>query len=55
MNQAQGVMSADHIHYQRKIRFLVPKLPGKLAGGCPGLKADMQGHARGYIFFDGFM
>ncbi len=41
MNQAQGVMSADHIHYQRKTRFLVPKLPGKLAGGCPGLKADM--------------
>jgi hypothetical protein len=48
-------MPADHIHYQCKIRFLVPKLPGKLAGGCPGLKADMQSHARGCDIFDGIM
>jgi hypothetical protein len=55
MNQAQGMMSADHIHYQRKIRILVPKLPGHFAGGRPGLEADVQGHARGYIIFYGVM
>jgi hypothetical protein len=55
MNQAQGVMSADHVHYQCKARFPVPKLPGKLAGGGTGLQADMQIHARGYIIFDGVM
>jgi hypothetical protein len=49
------MMPADHIHYQRKIRILVPKLPGKLAGGSSGLKADVQGHARGYIIFYGVM
>ncbi len=53
MNQAQGMMPPDHIHYQRKIRVLVPKLPGKLAGGSPRLQADMQCHARFYVIFNG--
>jgi hypothetical protein len=47
------MMSADHIHYQGKIRFLVPKLPGKLAGGRSGLKADVHRHSRLYIIFNG--
>jgi hypothetical protein len=46
-------MSADHVHYQRKIRFFAPKLPGQLAGSRPGLEADMQAHARRYIIIDG--
>jgi hypothetical protein len=55
MNQTQGMMSPDHIHYQCKIGLLVPKLPGKLAGGCPRLQADMQNHARVYIVFNGLL
>jgi hypothetical protein len=48
-------MSADHVHYQRKVGFPVPKLSGKLAGGRSGLKADMHSHARGHIIFYGVM
>jgi hypothetical protein len=46
-------MAADHIHNERKLRGVTPKLSGKLTGRRPGLQTDMNGHARFDILRNG--